>query len=147
MVSFFMQYLPEYQINIFFNNPRLNSLYLVSACKWVGCIIHYIPLSSLLGSTFPLMSAGLIRKFSRGLWKITCCTLFLQQFRCINRSVNEWVVFINYLGFEGTTQIAGLLNIFIALIVWLTGRSKKTIQLIIVIDESYKKEKMPSQNT
>ncbi len=124
--------------------PGLNSLYLVSACKWVAASSIIFPSAVLLGSTFPLMSAGLIRNSPEDSGRSLAVLYFSNSLGASIGVLMSGFVFINYLGFEGTTQIAGLLNIFIALIVWLTGR-EKDYSANNLSSMSHQKEKMPSQ--
>ncbi len=90
--------------------------------KWLAASILIMPQSILLGMTFPLMSAGIIRRFP-GMPGGSIAMLYFTN--SIGASIGVlasgfWL--IKSVGLPGTMMTAGLLNILLALIVWILLR-------------------------
>jgi len=99
--------------------PALGSPGTVQLFKWIACSLLILPPSILMGATFPLMSAGLVRSSPHRSGELLALLYFTN---CLGAAVGVLVsgfVLIGKVGLPGTLLTAGLLNILIALVVGL----------------------------
>ena len=104
--------------------PAISAPWLMHAYKWTLGAILILPQSILLGMTFPLISGGLIRRWP-GQPGETLATLYFTN--SLGAAVGVLVsgfVLIGAVGLPGTIMLAGLLNLLLALVVWLAVRAE-----------------------
>jgi predicted membrane-bound spermidine synthase len=99
--------------------PQLNSTTSVSLFKWSLAALLILPQSVLLGTTFPLMSAGIIRRFPTTPGHSLAILYFTNSFGAAIGILVSGFVLIEAVGLPGTVLTAGLINLLIALLVWL----------------------------
>lgn len=94
----------------------------IHAYKWTLASLLILPQSVLLGMTFPLISAGIIRRWPAQPGE-TLATLYFTN--CLGAGFGVLIsgfVLIRAVGLPGTVLTAGLLNVALALAVWLVAR-------------------------
>jgi spermidine synthase len=102
--------------------PRLGNEALVLAAKLgVSCLL-ILPQSVLLGMTFPLMSAGLVRAQPRAPGESVAMLYFTNSLGAAAGVLASGFVLIAWAGLPGTLRTAGVLNLLIAATVWLLAR-------------------------
>jgi spermidine synthase len=99
--------------------PLLNSAAAANAYKWALSALLILPQSILLGMTFPLMSAGIIRLVPQKTGKILALLYFTNSLGAAIGVLASGFLLIRFLGLPGTIGLAGMINIAIALSVWL----------------------------
>jgi spermidine synthase len=102
--------------------PALADATAAALFKWslAGALI--LPQSILLGMTFPLMSAGLLRRHPERPGEALALLYFTNSFGAAIGVLVSGFVLIDRLGLPGTIQFAGVLNIGLATFVWLLAR-------------------------
>jgi len=98
--------------------PSLGSPFAVDAFKWLLASLLIIPASILLGTTFPLMSAGIIRLFPQDSGRALSMLYFTNSLGAALGVLASGFWLIERLGLPGTILTAGILNILLALVVW-----------------------------
>ncbi|MCL4688818.1 MAG: hypothetical protein KJ007_09615 [Burkholderiales bacterium] len=98
--------------------PTLGSPFAVDAFKWLLASLLIIPASILLGTTFPLMSAGIIRLFPQDSGRALSMLYFTNSLGAALGVLASGFWLIERLGLPGTILTAGILNILLALVVW-----------------------------
>jgi len=101
----------------------LEAVWMVQLLKWslAACLI--LPQSILLGTTFPLLSAGLLRRFPHLPGHSLAILYFTNSLGAALGVLVSGFILIEAVGLPGTLLVAGLLNLSIALIVWLLCRT------------------------
>jgi spermidine synthase len=99
--------------------PRLGDPAVVSAFKWGISALMILPQSVLLGMTFPLMSSGILRLFPDRPGRSIAMLYFSNSIGAAIGVLVSGFVLIRIAGLPGTMRIAGLINIVLALAVWL----------------------------
>jgi predicted membrane-bound spermidine synthase len=87
----------------------------------VSCLL-ILPQSILLGMTFPLMSAGLVRAQPGAAGESVAMLYFTNSLGAAAGVLTSGFVLIAWIGLPGTLQTAGVLNLLIAAVVWLIAR-------------------------
>ncbi|HEY6721401.1 MAG TPA: hypothetical protein VI363_07165 [Burkholderiales bacterium] len=90
--------------------------------KWTLAGLLILPQSVLLGMTFPLMSAGLIRRYPAAPGESLAMLYFTNSLGAAIGVLTSGFVMIDRLGLPGTVQTAGALNLALAAVVWLLAR-------------------------
>ena len=90
--------------------------------KWLAAGLLILPQSVLLGMTFPLMSAGIIRRFPDTPGGSIAMLYFTNSIGAALGVLASGFWFIGLFGLPGTIFTAGLLNIALALVVWILVR-------------------------
>jgi predicted membrane-bound spermidine synthase len=90
--------------------------------KWSLAAALILPQSILLGMTFPLMSAGLLRRYPERPGEALALLYFTNSFGAAAGVLASGFVLIDRLGLPGTIQVAGVLNFGLAAIVWMLAR-------------------------
>ena len=98
--------------------PRLASPWIVFSYKWTLSAALIFPQSVLLGMTFPLMSAGILRAWPERPGRTVALLYFTNSLGAAIGVLASGFFLIGFLGLPGTIRTAGLLNIALALIVW-----------------------------
>ncbi|NJM13452.1 MAG: hypothetical protein HC889_17700 [Synechococcaceae cyanobacterium SM1_2_3] len=98
--------------------PALGSPVAANSLKWTLATLLILPQSVLLGATFPLMSAGIIRLYPTTPGATLGMLYFTNSLGAAIGVLVSIFVLIPWVGLPGTILGAGLLNILIALGVW-----------------------------
>lgn len=98
--------------------PSLGSPFAVDAFKWTLASVLIIPASILLGTTFPLMSAGIIRLYPQDSGRALSMLYFTNSLGAALGVLASGFWLIERLGLPGTILTAGILNIALAMFVW-----------------------------
>jgi spermidine synthase len=96
----------------------------IGAFKWVLSAFLILPQTILLGMTFPLMSAGIMRAFPQDPGRSVSLLYFTNSIGAAIGVIVSGFVLIRLVGLPGTIQIAGLINIALAIVVWLLARGE-----------------------
>ncbi len=107
--------------------PQLGSPALVYLYKLLAALALILPQSVLLGTTFPLMCGGYIRKFSSVPGQSISLLYFFNSLGAALALLISTFYLIDKLGLPGTLFTAGLLNIAIAIVMY--GVSKQAIAI------------------
>jgi spermidine synthase len=102
--------------------PGLGSPILVTAFKWAVSALLILPQSVLLGMTFPLMSAGLIRAQPERSGSTIAMLYFTNSLGAAAGVLASGFVLVALIGLPGTMMTAGLINILLALVIWLLAK-------------------------
>jgi spermidine synthase len=102
--------------------PALGSPFAVGMFKWVLSAALLLPQSVLLGMTFPLMSAGVIRAYPDRSGGSLAMLYFTNSLGAAVGVLASGFLMVGWIGLPGTMLTAGLLNIMLALVVWLTAK-------------------------
>src|SRR5512147_2246579 len=106
--------------------PHLNNPAAVNAFKWTISALMILPQSVLLGMTFPLMSAGMLRLFPDRPGSTVAMLYFTNSIGAAAGVLVSGFVLIRLVGLPGTMGIAGLINISLAAIVWFLLKKSET---------------------
>jgi spermidine synthase len=102
--------------------PGLGSPLAADAFRWLLAAALILPQSVLLGATFPLMSAGILRAYP-GRDGSAIATLYFSNSLGAGLGVlASGFILVEAIGLPGTMLAAGLVNVGLAAIVWLLGR-------------------------
>ncbi len=105
--------------------PALGGETSAALFKWTLAGLLILPQSILLGTTFPLMSAGLIRRYPFAPGESLAMLYFTNSFGAAVGVLASGFLMIEALGLPGTVQAAGALNLALAAIVWLLAPGKE----------------------
>jgi spermidine synthase len=95
--------------------PAQTSLAVAFMIKWGMALLLILPPSILLGTTFPLMAEGLIRRRPRERGRVLALLYFTNSLGAAAGILVSGFVLIRTLGLPGTVATAGGLNIVVAL--------------------------------
>jgi len=111
--------------------PNFVSPSSVNVFKWLLAGALILPQSILLGATFPLMSAGLIRRFPQNPGASVAMLYFTNSLGAAIGVLVSGFVLIDAVGLPGTLLTGGLVNVLLALVVWslVRGTSEKAIAI------------------
>lgn len=98
--------------------PVLDSSASITLTKWTLAGLLILPQSILLGTTFPLMSASIIRISPEQSGKTLGALYFTNSIGAAMGVLAGVFIFIPSLGLPGAILIAGILNVLLALITW-----------------------------
>ena len=104
--------------------PAAESAGAATFLKWGLASALILPQSILLGMTFPLMSAGLLRRHPQRPGEALAMLYFTNSLGAAVGVLASGFVLIERFGLPGTVQLAGYVNIALAIVMWLvaTGR-------------------------
>jgi len=102
--------------------PALGGSGAVDLFKWTLASALILPASILLGTTFPLMSGGIIRLYPQASGTSLSMLYFTNSFGAALGVLASGFVLIARVGLPGTILTAGLMNIALAAVVWLVAR-------------------------
>ena len=105
--------------------PALNGPGLIHLFKWALAGSLVLPQSILLGMTFPLMSGGVIRLFPSKRGGSIAMLYFTNSLGGAVGVLVSGFVTIKWIGLDGTIAAAGIVNILLAVVVWLLFRDRK----------------------
>jgi len=102
--------------------PALGSEAAALAAKLALSCLLILPQSVLLGMTFPLMSAGLVRAQPSSSGESVAMLYFTNSLGAVLGVLASGFVLIAWVGLPGTLRTAGLINLALAATVWLLAR-------------------------
>ena len=102
--------------------PSMGSPTAGTVLKWLAASILIMPQSVLLGMTFPLMSAGIIRRFRDTPGGSIAMLYFTNSIGAAIGVLASGFWLIKLVGLPGTIFSAGLLNIVLAVTIWVLVR-------------------------
>ncbi len=97
---------------------HLNDPLTAHAFKWTLSAILILPQSILIGMPFPLMSTAIMRMYSQKPGKSLSMLYFTNSLGAAIGVLVSGFILIKAVGLPGTIRSAGIINIFLALIVW-----------------------------
>jgi spermidine synthase len=104
--------------------PNIGAIALAQATKWTIAALLVLPQSILLGTTFPLLSAGMLRAFPQRPGAMLAMLYFCNSIGAAIGVLVSGFVLIGAVGLPGTILTAGLINVALALVVWLLVRAR-----------------------
>ncbi|HUJ18144.1 MAG TPA: fused MFS/spermidine synthase [Nitrospirota bacterium] len=107
--------------------PGLGSPATVTIFQWTTASLFILPQSILLGMTFPLMTAGVIRLFPQNAGATVAMLYFTNSIGAAAGVLAGGFLFIDWWGLPGTLAAAGLINITAAAVVWRTVREHRPL--------------------
>jgi predicted membrane-bound spermidine synthase len=110
--------------------PALGSPVAIQAYKWSVSALVILPQTVLLGMTFPLMSAGLIRHRPATPGSHVSMLYFTNSIGAAAGVLASGFLLIPQVGLPGTIMTAGLLNVFVGLATWLIARRLESVPAI-----------------
>lgn len=99
--------------------PAIGSTTAAYAVKWSIAALMIIPQSILLGMTFPLMTAGVVRRYPGNTGRKIAFLYFCNSIGAAIGVLASGFWLIKAIGLPGAIMTAGLINIALALSVWL----------------------------
>jgi spermidine synthase len=102
--------------------PALPAGFAIDAYKWSLAALLVLPQSVLLGMTFPLISGGIIRRWPEQPGATLSALYFTNSLGAAVGVLVSGFVLIGAFGLPGTTLTAGLINVTLAVAVWLVAR-------------------------
>src|ERR1700722_4964784 len=104
--------------------PALPSAGWIQAYKWSLGAVLILPQSILLGMTFPLISGSIIRRWPDRPGETLAALYFTNSLGAAVGVLVSGFVLIDAVGLPGTIRVAGLLNVALALVIWVQVRAK-----------------------
>ncbi|HEU4780070.1 MAG TPA: hypothetical protein VFS58_09325 [Steroidobacteraceae bacterium] len=104
--------------------PAMDSAASIAAFKWALAALLILPQSILLGTTFPLISSGVIRRFPEKSGETLAMLYFTNSLGAALGVLASGFWLIAAVGLPGTVMTAGILNVLLALFVWLMARDE-----------------------
>lgn len=108
--------------------PALASGGAIDAVKWGLAAFAILPQSVLLGATFPLMSAGVVRLDSAVAGRSLAWLYFTNSLGAAAGVLVSGFLLIGAVGLPGTLLTAGFVNFALAAIVWIMARASRPIE-------------------
>jgi predicted membrane-bound spermidine synthase len=105
--------------------PSLGPGPLELVVKWSMAGLLILPQSVLLGATFPLMSAGVVRLAPERAGRSLAVLYFSNSFGAALGVLVSGFLLVAYAGLPGTLIVAAMLNVFVALIVFVAARRRE----------------------
>ena len=102
--------------------PALGSEWLALGAKIALSCLLILPQSVLLGATFPLMSAALVRAAPRAAGESLAMLYFANSFGAAAGVLTSGFLLVAAFGLPGTLRVAGAMNLAIAIVVFLLTR-------------------------
>jgi spermidine synthase len=103
-------------------SPAIATPAAVQLAKWSLAALLILPQSVLLGMTFPLMSAGIIRRFPEGSGRTIATLYFANSLGGAVGVLASGFWLVKAIGLPGTVMAAGAINLALAAAVWFLCR-------------------------
>jgi spermidine synthase len=103
--------------------PASGGVWAANALKWGVAAILILPQSVLLGTTFPLMSGGFLRRHPAEPGRSIATLYFTNSIGAAIGVLVAGFVLIDNTGLPGTVLTAGLINVALGIVVWIMARS------------------------
>ncbi len=104
-------------------DPALGGSGSVPFVKWSVASLLILPQMILLGMTFPLMSGGILRRLLDRTGATVSMLYFTNSLGAAIGVLVSGFALIQIVGLPGTIMTAGILNVLLALVIWLIIRS------------------------
>ena len=105
--------------------PNAESEFIVSAVKWLWAALLILPQCILLGMTFPLLSAGLIRLSEKVTGEILGTLYFTNSIGAAVGALVATFILVPAVGLPGAIMTAGAINLLAGVIVFLASIDEK----------------------
>ena len=105
--------------------PALSDPATINALKWTLAALLILPQSALLGATFPLMSAGIIRLYPDTPGATLGMLYFTNSLGAAAGVLVSVFVLIPAVGLPGTIMTAGILNVLLAIVMWGIAKERR----------------------
>ena len=102
--------------------PKLHSPILLMIYKWGLAGLLILPQTILLGATFPLMSAGILRLYADKPGHTLATLYFTNSLGAVAGVLASGYLLIGLVGLPGTIRTAGYINLLIAIAAWLIDK-------------------------
>jgi spermidine synthase len=102
----------------------------VTIAKWSIAALLILPQSILLGTTFPLMSAGVLRRAARLPGRILSLLYFANSAGAAAGALLAGFYLLALAGLPGTLLVASALNVVVAAIAYLIGRTSPSTEVV-----------------
>ena len=102
--------------------PALGSPFAVEVARWTVAALLILPQTILLGMTFPLMSGGLIRRFSGQDGSLLGGLYFTNSIGAAFGALIAVFVLLPWVGLPGAVITAGSINLVVAVLAWWVAR-------------------------
>lgn len=106
--------------------PHLGDPALAIVAKWGLGSLVILPQSILLGMTFPLMTAAIVRRFPANPGMTLATLYFTNSFGAAVGVIVSGFILVGHIGLPGAITVAGVINIALAVTVWLLQRQPAT---------------------
>ena len=103
--------------------PALDSATAVHVFKWGMAALLILPQSILLGMTFPLMTAGIMRRYRHHSGETIAILYFSNSLGGAIGVLLSGFLLIGLVGLPGTITAAGIVNVLLATFVWVLARN------------------------
>ena len=104
--------------------PALGADALVQLVKWSFAALLILPQSLLLGSTFPLMSGAVVRRFPEISGRSIALLYFSNSLGAAVGVLVAGFVLLAWAGLPGTVLSAAVINVWLALVLWVVSRMR-----------------------
>lgn len=111
-------------LHLVFSNvlPSLSSPGTITLVKWVLAGLLILPQTILLGMTFPLMSAAILRSYPKTPGRSVGMLYFTNSIGASLGVLTSGFLLIKLIGLPGTIRFAGIINIALAIAVWFLAK-------------------------
>jgi predicted membrane-bound spermidine synthase len=116
--------------------PAMPSGWIVQAFKWSSGALLILPQAILLGTTFPLMSNGLMRRLRVGDGAILGGLYFTNSLGAAVGALVATFVLLPAIGLSGAMRFGAALNLVVAIAAWLLARAPEEPQSPIATNNS-----------
>src|SRR5438093_3329991 len=106
--------------------PAIGTPGLVGLFKWILSALLILPQSILLGMTFPLMSAAMVRLFPRDTVASLSMLYFTNSLGAAIGVLFCGFVLVNAVGLPGVILAAALINVGVGIVVWFLAKTVET---------------------
>ncbi len=104
--------------------PALSDPDTINLLKWTLAALLILPQSVLLGATFPLMSAGIIRLYPATPGATLGMLYFTNSLGAAAGVLTSVFVLIPAVGLPGTIMAAAILNVLLAIVMWAIAKER-----------------------
>ncbi|WP_444994542.1 fused MFS/spermidine synthase [Aliikangiella sp. IMCC44359] len=116
--------------------PSIDSVVLIEIVRWGLASLLILPQSVLLGTTFPLIGTAVIRLDQQHSGSTLGMLYFTNSIGAAIGVLASGFILIGMVGLPGTIMTAGIINIFIAIIVWGLSKSERQPENLAVAEET-----------
>jgi len=116
--------------------PALGAPWAVNLARWLLAAVLILPQTILLGMTFPLMSAGLIRRFPGSDGAALGGLYFSNSIGAAAGALVAAFALLPWIGLPGAIATAGKLNLVVAGLAWLLARDPEPAAQITTVTSS-----------
>ena len=116
--------------------PNVNSDLAISTIKFSISAFIILPQSILLGATFPILSAGIIRLLPENSGNTIAKLYFVNSLGAAIGILSNAFILVPYFGLPGAVLTAGLINIALAIVVFFVSNKDAVTGHAVVFDSS-----------